>query len=196
MLRAAASHFTSPAPFLAMAGELILLYIFLAGAWMGLRALCRAGWFEDDNQRDGVDNSDHTAVQKWGALATQILVMAFVVMILCATDSKKQALLAVFMGAVAGAMAAHAFFAVQPSVWYWAGPLAVGVAGYVMAYFNSGVPPWQTGIIAISPARALPLDYASAGPAGAILGYWMSRRWQRAAEETDEDDEDDQESDE
>jgi len=31
-------------------------------------------------------------------------------------------------------------------------------------------------------ARPLPLDYASLGTAGAILGYWTSRQWQRAKE--------------
>ena len=30
--------------------------------------------------------------------------------------------------------------------------------------------------------RPLPLDYASLGPAGAILGYWISRGWERAKE--------------
>ena len=30
--------------------------------------------------------------------------------------------------------------------------------------------------------RALPLDYASVGPAGAMLGYWISRGWERAKE--------------
>jgi hypothetical protein len=30
--------------------------------------------------------------------------------------------------------------------------------------------------------RPLPLDYASAGPAGAILGHWMSRKWQKERE--------------
>ena len=28
-------------------------------------------------------------------------------------------------------------------------------------------------------SRPLPLDYASVGPAGALIGYWMSRRWHR-----------------
>jgi hypothetical protein len=48
----------------------------------------------------------------------------------------------------------------------------------VWAYVSPG--DWQIGQAGVPLARALPLDYASAGPAGAILGYWMSRRWQRA----------------
>jgi hypothetical protein len=50
--------------------------------------------------------------------------------------------------------------------------------GYLFAYWGNG--PWTIGEIhGYDPAlaRPLPLDYASAGPLGAILGYWTSRRW-------------------
>ena len=56
------------------------------------------------------------------------------------------------------------------------GPLLTGVIGYALAAMgqvsnlNIGLP---TGTVAAL-ARPLPLDYASVGIAGAILGYWMS----------------------
>ena len=31
-------------------------------------------------------------------------------------------------------------------------------------------------------ARPLPLDYATAGTAGALMGYWTSRKWQHEHE--------------
>ena len=47
--------------------------------------------------------------------------------------------------------------------------LEVGTGGYSPLGIVGGmVPPL---------ARPLPLDYASMGPAGAMLGYWVSRSW-------------------
>jgi hypothetical protein len=66
--------------------------------------------------------------------------------------------------------------------------LIVGVVGYFWAYTWPGL--WQIGNVAVPLARALPLDWASAGPSGAILGYWMSRRWQRESREAEEEEDD------
>ena len=39
-------------------------------------------------------------------------------------------------------------------------------------------------------ARPLPLDYASAGVAGSLLGYWTGRRWQKHRELEEEEESD------
>ena len=64
----------------------------------------------------------------------------------------------------------------------------VGVFGYLFAYlaFCSTDPiTWKSGTgggTLAALARPLPLDYASLGTAGALVGYWTSRQWQRAKE--------------
>jgi hypothetical protein len=95
------------------------------------------------------------------------------------TDAKGQALASVGLSAFAGAVAAHLLFPVRRSRWLWTGPLLVGLAGYVLSFFfcdnlwRIGQLQWLLGPL----ARPLPLDYASMGPAGALLGMWMAQRW-------------------
>jgi len=97
-------------------------------------------------------------------------------------------LAAVFVASLLATLLAYSFAPVRPSVWFWMGPLVVGVIGYASGYVNwgrGGPSLWKAGLASgfFAPlARPLPLDYASLGPAGAILGYWVSRGWQRAKE--------------
>jgi hypothetical protein len=68
-------------------------------------------------------------------------------------------------------------------VWFWCGPFVVGLIGYIMAASGQdsslaiGSP---TGFFAAL-ARPLPIDYASMGPAGAIIGYWTVHKRMPAA---------------
>jgi hypothetical protein len=81
-------------------------------------------------------------------------------------------------------MVSHHLFPTRPSPWYWCGPLVVAVIGYLLA--ASGSQLWmigQVGGYAPALARPAPLDYASAGTAGALVGYWTSRRWREQEEE-------------
>jgi hypothetical protein len=184
VLRQASGNMRNATPFLCLGLELLLLGLMIALAWAALRWLVRSGRLKDDSARDGLPSDDNSLGQRFCALATQILVTAAIVMFLCVTDAKQQALASIFIASFIGAVAAHSFFAAEPSIWCWAGPLMVGLIGYVWAYASPGN--WQIGKVAVPLARALPLDWASAGPAGAILGYWMSRRWQRATHEEEE----------
>jgi hypothetical protein len=168
--------------------ELLILYGFLALAWYGLWTLHRRGGIEGDALRDGLADQEHTLGERVVAAATQIATMAVLAVLLAQTDDTKQAMAAVFCASLLATLLAYAFSPVRPSVWYWAGPLAVGAVGYAAGYMNwgrGGPSVWKAGLAAgfLAPlARPVPLDYASAGPAGAILGYWLSRRWQRAKE--------------
>jgi hypothetical protein len=97
------------------------------------------------------------------------------------TEDKKQVLAAVGLGAFAGAFFPYWQPGVRPAAWYWAGPLVVGLAGYLWAFIASpaGSVIGRAGIdggFLAALARPLPLDYASLGTAGAILGYWMRRK--------------------
>jgi hypothetical protein len=174
----------SPAFFIHLALELVALYAFVAVAWSMLWGLHTRGHLKADEFRDGVEDTDEPLLFKISALVMQTLVMAAAVLVIVQTDDKAQTLCGVFVAAFLGACAAYYMYPISPSPWLWVGPMIVGAAGYTLAYFQ--VAPtddlWRTGQLqhALAPlARPIPLDYASAGPAGAILGYWMSRRWHR-----------------
>jgi hypothetical protein len=97
------------------------------------------------------------------------------------SEDKKQVLAAVGIGSFCGAFFPYWKPGARPSVWYWPGPLIVGILGYVFAYVTIprealfiGRPGLAGGFLAAL-ARPLPLDYASIGTAGALIGYWMRR---------------------
>jgi hypothetical protein len=168
--------------------ELLVLFGFLVLAWYGLWTLHQRGRLAGDALRDGLADREHPLNDRGIAAAVQVATMAVLMVLLAQTDDTKQAMAAVFLASFFATLLAYAFVPVRPSVWYWAGPLVVGVIGYAAAYLNwgrGGPSLWKAGLGAgflAALARPVPLDYASMGPAGAILGYWMSRRWQRAKE--------------
>jgi hypothetical protein len=191
VLRADASAAATPVIFIHFALELVVLYALISVAWSILWGLHTGGYLKADEFRDGVEDTDEPLIFKISALAMQVGVMALCMFLLAQTDAKPQAIAAVSISAFAGACAAYYMYPISPSPWLWVGPLVVGGAGYIFAYFNIAATDdlWKTGQLthALAPlARPLPIDYATAGPAAAILAYWMSRRWhrQRLAEDT------------
>jgi hypothetical protein len=174
-----------PQVFLTLTAELMILYAILGIGWAVVWLLRNSGWLQDDPFRDGVADQNEPMSHKLAALATQVIVMAIVVMLLCKTDRKAQVLASVGLGSFLATLAAHSLFPARPSMWYWVGPLVVGVVGYLLA-FSGSTHTWPIGVVGSKFApelgRPLPLDYVGAGPAGAIIGYWTSRRWQRTRE--------------
>jgi len=174
--------------FLALALELVVLGALLGLAWFGLWLLYRVGHLRGDALRDGLRDQPHDIGERVYALLVQAAVMSVLVMLLARTDDKKQVLAAVAVASFAATLMSYAFSPVRPSVWYWAGPILVGTFGYLTAYLSAGSMEsvgWKSGAgggLLAGLARPLPLDYASLGTAGAILGYWTSRQWQRAKE--------------
>ena len=185
-IRYTLTYSTGPHVFITLAIELVLLYAILGVGWSVVWLLRNNGLLQDDPFRDGVaDVDDEPATQKFAALATQVIIMAILMMILCETDRKPQVLASVGISAYLATLAAHSAFPTRPSFWYWIGPLIVGVAGYALAYGGSSNT-WMIGEVGVNFApelgRPLPLDYVGAGAAGSIIGYWTSRRWQRGRE--------------
>ena len=110
------------------------------------------------------------------AVVAQIAITGAIVLLLAATDGKKQVLVSAFLGGLIGAaLADYAAPHRQAVRWYWIGPMAVAVIGYLLAYLNStpstnGLPMGAFAAL----ARPMPLDYASMGAAGTLLGYWTA----------------------
>ncbi len=185
-MRYTLTYSTGPQVFITLAAELMILYAILGIGWSVVWMLRKNGYLHDDPFRDGVaDADDEPVTQKFAALATHVVVMAILMMVLCETDRKPQVLASVGLSAFLATLAAHSLFPTRPSMWYWLGPLIVGVVGYALAFGGSSNT-WMIGQVGANFApelgRPLPLDYVGAGPAGAIIGYWTSRRWQRGRE--------------
>jgi hypothetical protein len=173
--------------FLALAIEVALLGLLVWCGWRLQWMLFRRGWLKEDSDRDGVILAEDEFDLKAIALAAQVVVMTLLMLLLSQTDHKKLVLAGVGASATAGSIAAFLAAPTQPSVWYWIGPFVVAIIGYLATYiapigWESGGPRGPLANL----ARPLPIDYASVGTAGAILGYWMSRRWQRNRDEAEE----------
>jgi hypothetical protein len=120
------------------------------------------------------------------ALGSQVLATAILEMIFLQSDQKPQAICGLFLASFLGSLVAYMVSSVTEGRWFWIGPCIVGVIGYLLSFLSPGglaigeSMGWSAALV-----RATPLDYAGAGTAGAILGFWCSRRWhQPEAEET------------
>jgi len=109
------------------------------------------------------------------ATGVQMISTAVFLSIFCQAATKNQAMAAVLIGSLLGTMLAYLLAPVRQSVWYWIGPLLVGLIGYGLAATGFdrnlaiGTPTGTWAAIAMP----LPVDYASMGTAGAILGFWF-----------------------
>jgi hypothetical protein len=196
---AGANPVGGPTVFIGMAGEILLLYAVLGLAWSTLWLLHRQDFLKADQFRDGVEDTQDPLGIKVCALIMQAAATALLMLLLAQSDSKTQVLWSLAIASYLGAILAYFLYPIAPSPWLWAGPLIVGLAGYLGAYMmiRGEDPMWRTGQLLSADAagqprplwmaplvRALPIDYATVGTAAAILGYWMSRKWhqQRIAE--------------
>lgn len=161
--------------YLLLALELILLFAVIAGVWLVLMKLRREKWLTEEN----LDQPDDEPLdQKLLATAAHALTMIVGMTILSRSDAKAQVLAAVGISSFLGTLGATALVPARPSAWYWAGPLVVGLIGYVFSFVRpAGIEIGQAYNYLGALARPLPLDYASFGVAGALLGYWSTRSW-------------------
>jgi hypothetical protein len=165
-----------------MVPEIVLIYALVGVAWTVIRILQKSGFHRSDEAREGIERlvtKDPLPI-KLAALGMNVGITGLVVLLLAATDVKMQVLGAVFLASFLGAAITHHLYPVSPSPWFWTAPMFVGIVGYLVVYLklNPADPVWKTGHLSVlfAPlARPLPLDYATAGTAGAILGYWMGR---------------------
>jgi hypothetical protein len=171
-----------PHVYLSMCLELILLYIGIAIAWSVLHRASRVGLLP----AEPAVKMDEPLDQKLLAMLMHVIVMTVVMLLLCRSDVKPQTFASVAVAAYLASLAAYQFVPTQPSAWFLASPLIVGLIGYIAQYFS----PWDW---MIGDARGyfanlscpLPLDYATLGTAGALLGYWTAQRWHQNAPVTE-----------
>ncbi len=174
------SHGSPGALFVKLAVEAAILAMLIGACWFVLRTMYLRGLIRDRESVAGLNRErlypDGPAL---GSLAVQALATALLMGLIARTEEKQQVWAAVFIASFFGPVLAQFLYPASPAGWHWLPPLVVGIAGYLL---NAGASGIEIGTIRggfAAMARPLPLDYASAGPAGAILGLWMVRRWER-----------------
>jgi hypothetical protein len=174
----------SPAPgiWVRLLSETVVLFAFVAIGWYILMVLRDMNLLLAEPLRE--DDPDALPGQGLLAMAAQVVGMIFLMLLLAPTDKKAQVMWAIAIASFLSALASHSLFPARPSMWFWSAPFIVAVIGYVCALIG-GEPPAGGDVPGILPAlaRPLPLDYATVGPAAALLGYWTSRKWQLEHEE-------------
>jgi len=168
----------NPIVYLTLMVETIVLGLILICIWYGLWIWGRAGVVRIAGEPAPEESQASSAWStRIGGLATHFVATALILALLCQTEAKNQAFASVGVASLCATLLAYPSFPCRPSIWFWISPLAVGILGYALAAAG------QDGSLATgSPqgffaglARPLPLDYASAGTAGAIIGYWMMK---------------------
>jgi hypothetical protein len=166
----------SPGVLLRCAVETFILGAVLFGVWLASRPLCSRGLLRET--LDLPNDDDHEPIdQRLLGTATHVAMMVVLLKFSLVTQDKPQVLAGVGLSALLASLVAHQFVPTRPGAWYWSSPILVGVIGYVGSYFGTpSVQPGDPQGFFAPLARPLPVDYASAGVAGALLGYWMRRR--------------------
>lgn len=167
--------------FYTLAIELALLGAIVGFTWLVLLPFLLIKRSESKLRVDRPDSSVLQAILAQ-AVATGLLAMLFI-----PTGEKKQALFGILFAAfIATAICQHYFADERLAKWYWAGPILVGIVGYILnAFIGDPHLAAETGRLAgtFAPlARPLPLDYASAGVLGAVAGYWIGSEHPGAVE--------------
>jgi hypothetical protein len=164
--------------------ELLALTVIIGAAWWVLRFLYSRGKLRDRETGQEREGEVGGAIGELSSLAVQFLVTALGVMLIAQSEAKQQVMAAIFIASWGGAIVAHMSFGTGARGWYWLPPLLVGLFGYVLAWLfePAGLAVADFRGVFAGLYRPMPLDYASMGPAGAIVGHWMSRRWQRDKE--------------
>ncbi len=109
-------------------------------------------------------------------LAAIVLYSSILLMLLMRSTHRGQIIFALFASFLLATLIAHQQFATRFSVVSWASALFTGVLFYMLAIASSGRMGPNVWIKLQLFARALPIDWMTAGGAGGVLGYWISER--------------------
>lgn len=134
------------------------------------------------HEQFGTAPSEESLDQHLLGTATHVAMMLVLLRFLLVTTDKAQVVVCVFIAALLGSIVAHRFVPARPAAWFVVSPIIASIAAQILAGLGSDrVALGEPGGYFAPLARALPLDYASAGVAGALIGYWMRRRKEHEA---------------
>lgn len=160
------------------------VYLMLAAETIALAAMVTLAWTILEQWPIRAPVLDPTPAdpndRKYLTTLAHTMLMIGLMSLLCRSDDKGQVLASVGLSSFVAALGAQWFSPVSPSPWLFSGTFIVALVGYISCYFTpAGIVTGRTSGYFAALARPLPLDYASAGVAGALLGYWMGVRRER-----------------
>jgi len=123
----------------------------------------------------------HATPRSWMVKAASFLALATVIatvlsLLLMRSSDRGQILFALLVSFFLGSLVSHQKFPCGLSALCWIMPVVVGVCFYALGAASSMGPGPQGWIEVGYYARALPIDWITAGGGGAMLGYWASSR--------------------
>jgi len=160
--------------FFLLAGECLFYGLMLAALWLFV--------FRVFHVPDGPKERPFTLIPDMDAILvilTQAAFTAIGVIVLVPSVDKHQAVLGLAAAsAIASGLTRYFHDSKTPNHWIWLAPVLVGVAGYLINGFGSNAElAAETGRLRgvfAALARPLPLDYATAGVVGALIGLAMT----------------------
>jgi hypothetical protein len=164
--------------YLQLALESFALIVMLSLAAAIVSLFRHIDWLRDDDLVDGFTGSMESPGSKADALLVALMAYLAIIFLLAQTDRKAQVLAAAGIAGVLSTLLAHYLFPVKPAGCFYLVPLLGAIVGNVILYFThpAGHEIGQVYSRFAPLARPLPLDHASAGVAGSLVGYWLSRR--------------------
>jgi len=157
----------SDVPRLASAG----FRAILVQAWSALKA---GGDNESASRRGRVNG--RMLVESLSCLGLAVLIASVALMLLMKSEDRGQVLFALFASFLLGVMVAHQKFPTPFGVAAWASPMATAVLFYLLAIVTAVDYDVNAWMHVHFYARALPVDWLTAGGGGAVLGFWISER--------------------
>jgi len=116
------------------------------------------------------------------AVGLTAVIAATGIFLFAVTGDKGQVLFAVAVSFFLGAWASERAVGSSSCFWQVLAAPVLAMAAYVYTYYHPQRPAPYEGLLNIAPnnlVRALPIEYISAGGAGAIFGTWFSHRLRR-----------------
>lgn len=110
------------------------------------------------------------------SVGLQTAITLVLVLVLGQSDDKKQALAAVGIASLVATLVADQSLPVGFTPLAVMAPFAAALVGYAWALTAGGNNP--SGLVC-----AVPLDYASFGVAGTMMGHWMTHQWREEADD-------------
>lgn len=165
-----------------LAAETLILGLFIGLLQFLVHTGVSSGRLHADASRDGyVPDADDRNLKGDATLAVLLTAAAYVLIafFLIPVDDKKQAMVGVACAAFAATAAIHYFILPTVAGWpFWAGIMLGAFVSFAYSGIAPGIP--SIGVVDFPPARALPIDHASAGVAASLAAYWYSRKWRHA----------------
>lgn len=109
-----------------------------------------------------------------------LLISLVLLLLLLRSPQRGQILFALLASFAIAVLIAHQLFPASVSIVAWLLPVAAAVILYTLAVHSSIPSNPQSWMGVPDYARALPIDWLTAGCGGAVLGYWISERLHEA----------------